>query len=86
MLRLILDLLEHVRVSFFAISGSVPILIKPLGHCPCSWPYMSLCLAFVLSGAWPSSIIIETGPLTDLSQTILVMANYDSGQLSSEYY
>jgi len=56
MLRLILDLLEHVEVSFSAISGSVPILIKPLSHCPCSWPNMSLCLALLWSGAWPSSI------------------------------
>jgi len=33
MLRLILNFLEHVKIGFSAISGSVPILIKPLGHC-----------------------------------------------------
>ena len=56
MLRLILDLLENVKVSFSAISGSVPIFIKPLSHGPCSWANMSWCLALLWVGAWPSSI------------------------------
>jgi len=56
MLRLILDFLEHVKIGLSAISGSVPILIKPFGHCPWSWPYMSLCMTCLWSGARPSSI------------------------------
>ena len=56
MLRLNLDILEHVQVSLSAISSSVSILFKPFSHGPCGWPNMSWCLALLWVGAWPSSI------------------------------
>jgi len=74
MLRLILDLLEHVEVNFSAISGSVPIFIKPLSHCPCSWPNMSLCLALLWSGAWPSSMTLPEVSLPEPGGSIAEIA------------
>ena len=54
-LRLNLGILEHVKISLFAISSSVPILFKLSSHGPSDWPNMTWWLAFSCSDAWPSS-------------------------------
>ena len=80
MLRLILNFLEHVEVSFSAISSNVPILIKPLSHGPCSLPNMSWCLAFLWVCAWPSSITYSSFQQSEKQNFVMLLPSLGNEQ------